>query len=268
MCALSSHEATNVRKAFGRFGYHLPKKRKEQSMKLTLIRWVKKTFIACRLHGLFGWLVPVLEQLVWLTRLSKWAAEASNVQTNDFPSKWDYQKRYGLYKVVIDARVGEEPVTYLEFGVAAGHSFAWWMEQNQHPQSRFLGFDTFTGLPEDFGSFRKGAFDMHGGTPAVSDARGKFVKGLFQDTLPVVLPQIDFNQRLVLMLDADLYSSTLYVLGTLAPHMKAGDLVFFDEFSVPTHEFRAFFNFMEAWPVRFELVGAASNYYFTAFRVV
>ena len=41
-------------------------------------------------------------------------------------------------------------------------------------------------------------------------------------------------------MDADLYSSTLYVLTMLAPYLKAGDIVMFDEFTVPRHEYLAF----------------------------
>ena len=69
------------------------------------------------------------------------------------------------------------------------------------------------------------------------------------------------------MMDADLYSSTLYVLSSLAPYLKSGDIIFFDEFAVPTHEFRAYLDFTESYYIDLELIGAANNYYFAAFRV-
>ena len=46
-------------------------------------------------------------------------------------------------------------LNYLEFGVADGHSFNWWMTENISLIHRFYGFDTFTGLPEDFGPIKK-----------------------------------------------------------------------------------------------------------------
>lgn len=69
------------------------------------------------------------------------------------------------------------------------------------------------------------------------------------------------------MLDADLYSATLYVLTSLAPFLQKGDIIFFDEFAVPTHEFKAYYEFVQAFYPNIELIAAANNYYFAAFKV-
>jgi hypothetical protein len=69
------------------------------------------------------------------------------------------------------------------------------------------------------------------------------------------------------MLDADLYTATLFALTSLAPYLKEGDIILFDEFVVPTHEFMAYKNFIESYYFDLELIGAANNYYFTAFKV-
>lgn len=45
------------------------------------------------------------------------------------------------------------------------------------------------------------------------------------------------------------------------------NLILFDEFNVPRHEFLAFSNFVESWYVSLQLIGAANNYYFCAFEV-
>jgi len=71
----------------------------------------------------------------------------------------------------------------------------------------------------------------------------------------------------VIMMDADLYSSTLYVLTSIAPCLKPGDIIFFDQFNVPLHEFRAFNDFTESYYLKFRLIGAANNYYFCAFEM-
>lgn len=203
-----------------------------------------------------------------MTQLSKWVNENKKTAYNDFLSKWDYNKRYPMYKWVIEKENLTGPINYLEFGVASGKSFDWFMTQNSHTESRFYGFDTFDGLPEDWGTFKKGAFSNNNEMPPIKDFRGKFLKGLFQQTLPSFLTELDNSRRNVLMMDADLWSATLYALTSLAPFLKKGDIIFFDEFVVPTHEFKAFLDFTQSYYINLELVAAANNYYFVAFKVV
>lgn len=203
-----------------------------------------------------------------MTHLSKWAYNNKQTTYNDFWSNWDYNKRYSMYKYVIEKEGLTGPLNYLEFGVASGKSFDWFMAQNVHAESRFYGFDTFDGLPEDWGPFKKGAFSNNNEMPLIKDYRGKLLKGLFQQTVPAFIPELDNSRRNVLMMDADLWSASLYVLTSFAPFLKKGDIIFFDEFVVPTHEFKAFLDFTQSYYINLELVAAANNYYFAAFKVV
>ncbi len=237
-------------------------------MKLSLIRFCKKAFIYLQLHRIFGLFGSLLNNLLYLTRLSKWAYANRKIAYNDFPSKWSYDKRYPMYKWVIEQENLNAGINYFEFGVATGQSFRWFMNENKHPDSRFYGFDTFEGLPEDWGGFKKGAFSNNNRMPEINDGRGKFYQGLFQQTLPGFLKEIDNSKRNVLMMDADLYSATLYALATLAPNLKKGDIIFFDEFAVPTHEFKAFLDFTQSFYINLQLIAATNNYYFAAFKVV
>ncbi len=236
-------------------------------MKFTLIRFLKTTFIRLRLHVLFGWCTGLWQQQLWMTRLSKWVNENKKIAFNDFPSKWDYNKRFDLYKYIIEKEGLKTSINYLEFGVADGHSFNWWMTQNSHAVSRFYGFDTFTGLPEDFGPYKKGTFANSNNMPVVKDERGKFFQGLFQQTLPGFLKNFINTNKTIVMLDADLYTATLFTLTSLAPFLKKDDIIFFDEFVVPTHEFMAYQHFINSYYFDLELIGAANNYYFVAFKV-
>lgn len=237
-------------------------------MKLFIIRYLKIIFISLRLHVFFGLFSGINANFLYLSRLSKWAAKNRKVEYNDFPSKWNYEKRYPLYKWVLDSeQLVNAPVNYLEFGVAAGQSFKWFLQQNTNPDSSFAGFDTFTGLPEDFGVYKKGAFNANTEVPQINDARGRFYQGLFQQTLPGFLQSFDKSKRNIIMMDADLYSATLYVLSSIAPYLKRDDIIFFDEFAVPTHEFKAFDDFVQSYYVNLKLIAAANNYYFAAFKV-
>ena len=183
----------------------------------------------------------------------------------------NYNNRYNLYKYISDNYLKDNSeIVYLEFGVAGGTSFKWWLNENKNDSSRFYGFDTFEGLPENWGMFfRKG--DMQHQESQVQDNRVKFVKGLFQDTL---VPFIQENRgdlksavRKIVHMDADLYSSTIFVLTQLYPYLQPGDIILFDEFNVPLHEFKAFNEFTKAFYIELKPLGAVNNYLQVAFVV-
>jgi len=238
------------------------------SFKLSLIRKTKWLFIRFKTHRLIEPFSALLLNLAYLSKVSKWVSKQGEIQFNDFYSpKWDYDKRYKLYEYIFQEKNLDAEILYLEFGVSGGFSFNWWIKANTHPLSRFAGFDTFEGLPEDWGGFKKGAMTTNSQVPDIQDTRATFVKGLFQETLPAFLASVDKEKKKVILMDADMYSSTLYVLTSLAPFLKRGDLVLFDQFNVPMHEFLAFTNFCQSYYLNFRLLGAANNYYFCAFEV-
>ena len=113
--------------------------------------------------------------------------------------------------------------------------------------------------------------DMASAVPALSDNRGHFLKGLFQDTLTVFLAEkgemVKKASRRVIHMDADLYSATAFALSQLYPFLKKGDLILFDEFNVPLHEFKAFLEFTENFYIKLAPVAAVNNFYQTAFIV-
>ena len=220
------------------------------------------------LHRLLSPIENFLLNMGNLSRLSRWRKANARLPFNDFYlAQWDYQKRFALYEFLLSSEKLNEPVQYLEFGVAAGRSFKWWVEHNANKESRFYGFDTFTGLPEDWNVFKAGAMSTGGVLPDVTDERAQFIKGLFQDSLPEFLKSFERKHRLLIHLDADLYSSTLYVLTMLHPYLKKDDLLIFDEFAVPQSEFLAFTNFVQAYRFEYEVLAAANNYMFVAMKV-
>jgi O-methyltransferase len=237
------------------------------SFKITLIRKTKWFFYRFKLHIFIEPISGFLLNLAYMSKVSKWIGKNRNVAFNDFYSpKWDYNKRYKLYDFVLKSKKLDQAITYLEFGVSGGHSFDWWVNANNHPDSSFAGFDTFEGLPEDWGGFRQGA--MMADVPKIEDNRVSFYKGLFQETLPGFVKNLEVDQQKVILMDADLFTSTLYVLTMMAPYLKKGDIILFDQFNVPMHEFLAFQLFTSSFYLKFELIGAANNYYFCAFELV
>ena len=89
---------------------------------------------------------------------------------------------FKLHEFIYDSEGLTGPIDFYEFGVADGISFRWWIARNRNSESRFYGFDTFTGLPENFGVMRKEDYDTKGEFPNVNnDPRCTFIPGLFQD---------------------------------------------------------------------------------------
>ncbi|MCX6270126.1 MAG: class I SAM-dependent methyltransferase [Bacteroidetes bacterium] len=215
------------------------------------------------LRGPFLFLSNLLKLTKWINNQSK------DLVINDFyKAVRNFNDRFNLYQAIADKENLREPaISYLEFGVYGGTSFDWWLKANKNPDSKYYGFDTFEGLPEQWGTYRKG--DMLSDLPYFEGYRHILVKGLFQETLFDFVKQNDIcDKRKVIMLDADLFSSTLFVLTTLAPYLKKDDIIFFDEFNVPNHEFFAFNIFRESYYTKFELLGAVNNYYQVAFKVL
>jgi O-methyltransferase len=241
-------------------------------MKLRIIKLLKDFLLWSGVLRIFS----VFNHLFFFLRnfnvLRSWIGEANRKKLliNDFYSwKRDYPKRYKLFDTVAAVyHLDKKELLYLEFGVASGSSFFWWMKKNTHPDSAFRGFDSFEGLPEDWGGFKKGAMSFN--QVESNDGRAEFVRGIFQESLN---PFIESNRNLlqnkpkIIHLDADLFSSTIFVLSQLYPFLKPGDLIFFDEFNVANHEFLAFKIFTESFYVKLRPVGAVNNFYQTAFIV-
>jgi O-methyltransferase len=200
-----------------------------------------------------------------LTAVAYWARFSRWCSTHPTPGASNGKNGKGrdwLYKSVIEREALDQgPINYLEFGVYRGESLRLWLAGILHPDSRFVGFDTFTGLPERWRPTEQaGHFNANGVVPDIKDRRCSLEVGLFQDTLPGFVARTNLSGRLVINLDADMFTSTLFVLTTLAPYLKPGSLIFFDEFSCPLDEFRAFEEFVRSFRVKYEVIAAVYGY--------
>ncbi|HPJ30274.1 MAG TPA: class I SAM-dependent methyltransferase [Methanothrix sp.] len=171
-----------------------------------------------------------------------------------------------LYEYINNTILEDVPIDYLEFGVAKGASLKYWLELNKNDSSRFIGFDCFEGLPEDWdlpfsGCRPKGTCDTGGILPQISDPRTRLVPGFFQETLSKFLDEFAPKNRLVVHCDADLYSSTLYVLSMLDKIIQPGTLIIFDEFSTFNHEFHAFGDYASAFVRKYRPLAAVGSTY-------
>jgi len=171
-----------------------------------------------------------------------------------------------LFDLVIE-QVADQDVLYLEFGVFRGDSMRYWSQRLRNPRAKLHGFDSFAGLPEGWNiDSPQGHFSTNGMIPVIDDSRVKFFKGWFNETLPSY--QVPSHDRLVLDMDADLYSSTDYVLKLLESFIVPGTYIYFDEFADRQNELRAFSEFVSDTKMRFELLGANQDNSKVVFRRV
>ena len=229
-------------------------------------RKLKSLFFLLKLHRL----VPSHLFIFFshLSELSKFIKTHNNLAYSDFYSNsFKYKKRLDLFEYTIKKEQLDTSIDYLEFGVSNGHSFKWWVNRLRNKDARFYGFDTFTGLPEDWGPFKAGDMSNGNSPPVINDDRITFYQGLFQQTLVPFLINYNNKTRKIIHLDADLYSATLYVLTLITPYLNPGDIIFFDEFNVPMHEYKAFSEWSKSFYIDYEVIGAANNFYQLAIKI-
>lgn len=157
----------------------------------------------------------------------------------------------------------------LEFGVYSGHSITKIANHFGEDQTVY-GFDSFEGLPEDWGRpdsyYGKGSFSTNGRMPQVP-SNTILVKGWFNEVLPEFCQKHRNTPIRLLHIDCDIYSSTKCVFDSLCEsNMFQGETVIvFDELvNYPTfekHEVKALYEFLQEHPeFSIEFIGMNGEY--------
>ncbi|MGI6455570.1 MAG: TylF/MycF/NovP-related O-methyltransferase [bacterium] len=208
-----------------------------------------------------------VDEFNWSALLYQWTRDQGHIPV--------FNHRFDLYRHVNEDILKSIPVDYLEFGVYRGESIRKWLELNPNEGSRFYGFDSFEGLPEDGAAglksesgWKKGDFDIQGEIPEFNDTRVQFIKGWFQHTLPSFLEQFEPRNRVVVHIDCDLYTSTLFCLTQLNRILTPGSVLIFDEFYASLHEFRAFINYTESYLRTYSVLGGVPGGMFDKFTQI
>jgi len=129
--------------------------------------------------------------------------------------------RWNFYDAVIALTENSRP--FYEFGVWYGISFKYLIKTFK----KGFGFDTFTGLPEDWHSEPSGTYSSFGSIPKIKG--GEFIVGKFENTLPKFFSQKRPIASLI-NFDADLYTSTLCALNYSNKVIDEKSILIFDEF--------------------------------------
>ena len=198
-----------------------------------------------------------LDYLLQFLKFSSW------IKINKYQLKNIFKEREELYNFLNKKVIKNSTITYLEFGVANGESFKQWINLNSNKKSFFFGFDTFTGLPESyknpFYNLSKGNFSQNGKIPQIKGKRHKFYRGLIQKTLPIFLKKFKKPDYLVVNIDVDIYTATLFILCSLKDYIPKNNLFIFDEFATGIHEFRAFKDFVDSFGLKYKLISSSND---------
>jgi hypothetical protein len=115
------------------------------------------------------------------------------------------------------------PGDLYEFGVASGGTFI--QMSKKFPRHRIVGFDSFKGLPRDWGGthLKKEEFksEILKGTHNT-----EIIVGLVEETLPL----FNFGQIAFAHIDVDLYESGKTVFRALRDHLSPGSYLLIDDF--------------------------------------
>ena len=124
-------------------------------------------------------------------------------------------------------RLASESVSFgdwAEFGVWKGSTAEEILKVMPEDKSLYL-FDSYKGLARKWGALPAGSFKLTE-PPVFNDPRVVMVNGLFADTVPDSLENVNLG---FIHIDCDLYESTNDVLYSLPP-LAPGTIILFDEY--------------------------------------
>ncbi len=177
----------------------------------------------------------------------KWVSNLPNLPKLFF-NKWI------LFDHMVKESKKERP--FYEFGVWRGASFQYLINTFK----KGYGFDTFEGLPEDWGAAKKGTFSTEGIIPQIEG--GIFISGNFEKSLPKFFSK---PQQIasIINFDADLYSSTICALNNSKPIIDEHTILIFDEFIMyqnwENHEYKALQEFCSDNNLSYEVIAISYN---------
>ena len=178
---------------------------------------------------------PILRSINWVLSLPK----IPEIHYN----------RWSIFDRAIELCDKSRP--FYEYGVWMGDSFKYLMKSF----NKGYGFDTFEGLPEDWGPVPKGTYSSFGKVPDIKG--GEFIVGEFEHSLPRFFAEKRPFAGLI-NFDADLYASTLCALVHSKPVIDGKTVLIFDEFIINSDwendEYRALNEFCEANGFDYEVI--------------
>lgn len=166
--------------------------------------------------------------------------QSYRVQTSDLAGAQKSRDRFHVLSIAAE-KTRLLPGIVMEFGVFEGVTLRH-IAKEIGPSRRVTGFDTFKGLPDDWGRLlEKGTFATD--VPSLEGFSNAALEvGRIEDTLPALLAR-DGQPVSMVHIDCPYYAINIFILEQVLPRMPEGSVVVFDEYygypSFKDHEFRA-----------------------------
>lgn len=188
-----------------------------------------------------------LKRLFFKIRLKPFRFSSYFYYLNEFFSYSDREKF--LWKVFDYARSNNLEGDYLEFGLYVGstfiaaHHFSKLMGKNLS-NMRFIGFDSFEGLPapkgpdkDGFEHFKEGEFAFSYNSFVenlrrnhVNLSKVKLIKGFYNKSLNSKnKAELKIKKAAIIYIDSDLYESAVPVLNFVKDYLQDGTIIAFDD---------------------------------------
>lgn len=185
------------------------------------------------------------------------AITSSDFESEHLRNAAIYKSKRDLFAACLEESKRLPGGLHMEFGVYKGDSIN--MLAKLAPDRKFIGFDSFEGLPEMWTiESKRGAFDVGGKLPQVRK-NVSLIKGFYSATLPKFILENTTETVAFVNVDCDLYSATKEIFAYLGDRFRVGTVIVFDEFyNYPDwlwHEYKAWMEFVEERGVKFTYIG-------------
>lgn len=162
-------------------------------------------------------------------------ASSFNLELRRYFKIKTYSGRKKLWKYLISLNSKQEQFKVIEFGVAHGDSTRWWLKNVKNPNFRYIGFDTFSGLPNNW--VRNGyvyldvnSFNNNGIPPIKNiDNRAEFIVGNVLDKSQEISTAMQGDINKIILFDMDLYEPSKFAFAEILQLLNSGDIIYFDQ---------------------------------------
>jgi hypothetical protein len=190
-------------------------------MRLTFQKRVKRIVFSILISRLF-----LSSNKARITRLS---TEFVFKISSEYPDAKLFHTREKLWKS-FGQYLNESRWIGFEFGVASGAATKTFLKMPYIKTClQWNGFDTFFGLPTEWGDLPKGAFSTNGKPPRIANSLVCWHIGYIEQTKDKIRDLSHLDKNFIVIFDFDLYSATKAAWDVIEVYLKPGDIIYFDE---------------------------------------